>query len=508
MNSRNLTASLAAILPTVISVGASAQSQKPNVLIILADDIGYGDLGCYGAKSLSTPHVDRLASEGIRFTNAHCTAATSTPSRYSILTGEYAWRRKGTGIAAGDAAMIVTPDRYTLADMFKQAGYKTGVVGKWHLGLGSETGKQNWNEEVKPNTKDIGFDYSYIMAATADRTPCMFMENGKGVGLDPNDPIEVSYTTNFPGEPTGKENPELLKLHPSHGHDMSIVNGISRIGYMKGGQNARWKDEDIADSIVSHSIRFIEQQQRKQEPFFLYMATNDIHVPRAPHARFVGKSGMGARGDALLSFDWSVGEVMAALKRLGLDQNTIVILSSDNGSVIDDGYKDQAVELLGNHRPAGEFRGGKYSSFEGGTRVPCLLRWKGNVKAGISSMPMSQIDWFASLASMLKVTLPQGSAPDSENHLAAWLDARKSGRKVVIEQNLQNNLSITDGTWKCIPGAKGPAKNMQTNTEMGNHPQDQLYNLEKDPGERKNVAKENPQVVTRMKEQLEAIKNK
>ena len=193
--------------------------QRPNVLLIYADDIGSGDLGCYGTSVVSTPNVDKLAGEGVQFTDAHCGAATSTPSRYAMLTGEYAWRRKGTGIATGDAAMIITPERYTLADMFNEAGYHTGVIGKWHLGLGNETGKQDWNKVVKPNPEDIGFDYSYIMAATADRTPCIFMENGLGVGLDPNDPIEVSYKKNFVGEPSGRENPELLKLHPSHGHD-------------------------------------------------------------------------------------------------------------------------------------------------------------------------------------------------------------------------------------------------------------------------------------------------
>lgn len=162
------------------SAVAQQQSGRPNVLLIYADDIGYGDLSCNGTSAVRTPNVEKLASEGIRFTNAHCAAATSTPSRYAMFTGEYAWRRKGTGIAAGNAAMIITPDRYTMADMFKEAGYQTGVVGKWHLGLGNETGKQDWNGVVKPNPADIGFDYSYIMAATADRTPCIFMEMVEG----------------------------------------------------------------------------------------------------------------------------------------------------------------------------------------------------------------------------------------------------------------------------------------------------------------------------------------
>ena len=477
--------------------------ERPNVLLIYADDIGYGDLSCYGTSSVRTPHVDKLASEGIRFTNAHCAAATSTPSRYALLTGEYAWRREGTGIAAGDAAMIIKPHRYTLADMFKSAGYHTGIIGKWHLGLGEETGKQDWNDVVKPNPSDIGFDYSYIMAATADRTPCIFMENGKGIGLDPNDPVYVSYKENFPGEPTGKENPELLRLHPSHGHDQAIINGISRIGYMKGGEKARWRDEDIADSIISHAIRFLEHRQEAPEPFFLYLATNDIHVPRVPHERFIGKSLLGARGDALLSFDWSVGQIMDALKRFDLDENTIVILSSDNGAVIDDGYQDRAVELLTDHRATGVYRGGKYSIFEGGTRIPCLLRWKDKVVPGVSEQLMSQVDWLASFASLLGVQTPPGGAPDSRDYLESWLNITGKGRDFVVEQNLQNNLAITDGRWKYIPAAKGPAMNHRTNTELGNSPKKkQLYDLLNDQGEKNNVVDEHPDLAKMLEVEL------
>ena len=259
MKSRNyagisLLASLAACnsaTAETVQKNSTQAPQKPNVIVILADDLGYGDLKCYGAKNVETPHVDKLASEGIRFTNAHTVAATRPPSRYSLLTGEYAWRRPDTDIAAGDVKMIIRPEQYTMADMFKSAGYATAAIGKWHLGLGDKTGGQDWNAPLPAALGDLGFDYHYIMAATADRVPCVFIENGKVANYDPSDPIEVSYTKNFPGEPTGKDNPELLyNLHPSNGHDMSIVNGISRIGFMKGGGKALWKDENIADSIT------------------------------------------------------------------------------------------------------------------------------------------------------------------------------------------------------------------------------------------------------------------
>ncbi len=477
---------------------------KPNVVYIYADDIGYGDIGCYGSKTIKTPNIDQLAKQGVRFTNFHSTAATCTPSRYALLTGEYAWRRKGTGIAAGNAGSIIRPERYTLADVFKDAGYQTGIVGKWHLGLGDQTGTQDWNRHITPGPSDIGFDYSFILAATGDRVPCVYVENEYVVNLDPKDPISVSYEKNFDGEPTGKSNPELLKMHPSHGHDMSIVNGISRIGFMKGGKSALWKDEEIADRITAKALSFIEIN--KEKPFFLYFATQDAHVPRVPNPRFVGKSGMGPRGDAIIEFDWSVGEVLKTLKRLGLDQNTIVILSSDNGPVVDDGYKDQAVQLLGDHKPAGEFRGGKYSSFEGGTRVPGILSWPGTVKPGVSDKLLCQIDMLATFADLLKVKIPTNAAPDSENHLSAWLNNGGKGREYLVLQNVQNNLSIKNGKWKYIAPCLSPAYGKETNTEYGNLEQDQLYDLSVDRGEKVNVAAQNPKIMIRLREKLEQIK--
>jgi len=477
---------------------------KPNVVFIYADDIGFGDLSCNGAKTIKTPNVDILASQGVRFTNLRSSAATCTPSRYALLTGEYAWRREGTGIATGDAGSIIRPERYTLADVFKNADYQTGVVGKWHLGLGDKTGTQNWNGHITPGPSDIGFDYSFILAATGDRVPCVFVENERVINLDPKDPISVSYEKNFEGEPTGKLNPELLKMHPSHGHDMSIVNGISRIGFMKGGKSALWVDEEIADVITGKALAFIEKS--KDKPFFLYFATQDAHVPRVPNPRFVGKSGMGPRGDALLEFDWSVGEVIKTIKRLGLEKNTIIILSSDNGPVVDDGYKDQAVELLGNHKPAGEFRGGKYSSFEGGTRVPGIVSWPGTVKAGVSDQLLCQIDMLASFADMLKIKLPSGAAPDSENHLNAWMNKGGKGRNYLVLQNVNNNLSIENGTWKYIAPGKGAAYSPLTNTETGNLNQDQLYDLARDRGEKVNVAAQNPKIVEKLRAKLEQVK--
>ena len=499
-------ATSALIIPASESL-AQKHAEKPNVIFILADDIGYGDLSCYGEKTISTPNVEALAAKGVRFTDAHATAATSTPSRYSLLTGQYAWRRPDTGVAPGDAGMIIRPEQTTLADVFKSAGYATAAVGKWHLGLGDKTGTQDWNGIITPGLKDIGFDYSYIMAATGDRVPCVFVENQQVVNLDPSDPIQVSYKTPFPGEPQGKDHPELLtKLKPSvnHGHNQAIVNGISRIGYMKGGKSALWTDEYIADSITSKAVKFIEEN--KDQPFFLYFATNDVHVPRVPHPQFVGKSGMGARGDAILEFDWSVGEVLKTLDKLGLTENTIIVLTSDNGPVVDDGYQDRAVELLGQHRPWGPFRGGKYSNFEAGTRVPFIVKWPAKVKPRISDALVSQVDLFASFSELLNVKIENGAATDSHSYLSTFLGKERKGRDYIIEH--AGALSVSTGKWKYIDPSNGPAYNKLTDTELGNSKEPQLYKIKKDRGEKNNVAAENPDMVAKLKTYIEGEKAK
>lgn len=516
MKSRNyagisLLASLAACYSATaetVQKNSTQDPKKPNVIVILADDLGYGDLKCYGAKNVETPHVDKLASEGIRFTNAHTVAATSTPSRYSLLTGEYAWRRPDTDIAAGDVKMIIRPEQYTMADMFKSAGYATAAIGKWHLGLGDKTGGQDWNAPLPAALGDLGFDYHYIMAATADRVPCVFIENGKVANYDPSDPIEVSYTKNFPGEPTGKDNPELLyNLHPSNGHDMSIVNGISRIGFMKGGGKALWKDENIADSIAVHAIDFIKQH--KDEPFFMYFATNDVHVPRFPHDRFRGKNPMGLRGDAIAQFDWTVGQLMETLDQLGLTENTLIILSSDNGPVVDDGYKDKAEELLNGHTPSGPWRGNKYSAFEGGTAVPVIVRWPQKIKkAGDSDVLMSQIDWLASLGALVNARLPKGSAPDSYDRLGNLIGTDKTDRPWIVEQSMNHTLSVRTKDWKYIEPNDDPTTFMKAEKiETGNLNVPQLYEMEK-VSEQENVAEKYPKKVFELQTILRQVRNK
>ena len=493
------------LVPCQAAAERRADAERPNVVLIVADDLGYGDLSCYGAHRVSTPHVDQLAACGLRFTDAHSVAATSTPSRYSLLTGHYSWRRNDTGIATGDAGMVIRPEQATVADLFHEAGYVTGAVGKWHLGLGDKTGTQDWNGRVTPGPEDIGFDYSYLMAATGDRVPCVWMENQRVANYDPSAPISVSYRKPFPGEPLGKDHPELLtklKPSPNHGHDMAIVNGISRIGYMKGGGKALWEDENIADSLTAKAVDFIRREAR--HPFFLYVGTNDVHVPRYPHERFRNKSGLGYRGDAILQFDWTVGQVIEALRREGILENTLILLTSDNGPVVDDGYADRSVELLGDHRPWGDFRGGKYSCFEAGTRVPFVVSWPGRVKPGVSDALVSHIDLFATMAALLGSRYEAPVAPDSRNQLPTWLGRTRKGRPYVIEA--AGSLSIYDGKWKYITPNNGSPYFKLTNIESGNSKQDQLYHIRKDRSERENLATRNPKLLNRLRALLEQEK--
>lgn len=479
--------------------------QTPNVIYIYADDLGYGDLGCYGATKIKTPNIDRLAAQGVRFTNAHTTSATCTPSRYALMTGRYPWRQQGTGVLPGDAALIIPLNKITLPKVFKRAGYQTAVIGKWHLGLGTSIEK-NWNAPITPGPNETGFDYSFIFPATADRVPTVFLENQTVVGLDPNDPIEVNYSKKIGNEPTGKDNPELLKMKasPNHGHNQTIINGIGRIGYMSGGKKARWTDEEISFTFLDKAKQFIEAN--KKHAFFLYFAATEPHVPRMPATMFKGSSGLGYRGDAILQLDWLVGEILKQVETAGLTKNTMIIFTSDNGPVLDDGYEDGAVTQLNGHTPLGSLRGGKYSAFEGGTRVPFIIRWQGKIPATVSPALVSQIDLLASFAKLLHIPVPAGDAIDSEDHLNALLGKPVVGRKIYIEQG--GALAVIQNDWKYISPSAGESFYSLTGIESGNSSKPQLYNLKEDIGEKNNLADRYPEKVKEMETILKGIKEK
>ena len=477
-------------------------ADHPNILLIYADDLGYGDISCNGATQIQTPNIDRLAREGLRFTDAHSPSATCTPSRYAMLTGEYAWRKRGTGVLPGNAPLIIEPGRQTIATILKAASYKTAVIGKWHLGLGKQN--MDWNADISPGPLELGFNYCFLMPATGDRVPTVYVENHRVLNLISTDPLQVNFGQPINNEPTGAKNPELLKLHPSHGHDQSIVNGVSRIGYQTGGKSAHWIDENMADDFLKSATNYIAQN--KTNTFFLFFSTHDIHVPRVVHPRFAGKSKMGPRGDAILQFDWSVGELLKTLDQHNLTQNTIVIFTSDNGPVVDDGYKDEAKEKLGAHKPAGPFRGGKYSLFEAGTRVPFIVRWPARVKPGVSEALMNQVDFPATFAALTARNFDPKTSPDSQNQLPALLGESKTGRATSVHH--AQTLALRAGPWKLIEPRQGPKRNINTDTETGADPRPQLYNLAADPAETKNLADTNPEKVLELTALLAAEKSK
>ncbi len=473
----------------------------PNIVLIYVDDLGYGDVGAYGAVADLTPNIDRLAAAGLRFTDAHSSAATCTPSRYALLTGSYAFRRNAD-ILPGDAPLLIPPTSRTLADLLGDAGYATGIVGKWHLGLGD--GDVDWNGAIAPGPLELGFDDVFLIPATGDRVPTVYLEGNRVVDLDPADPITISYGDPIDDAPTGRSHPELLRQPADDQHSDTIVDGISRIGYMAGGEGARWRDQEMADVLLDRAVRFLDDHQA--DPFFLFFSFHDIHVPRVPHDRFVGRTGMGSRGDAIAQMDWVTGELINALRTRGLDERTLVLFTSDNGPVLDDGYGDDAVEALGTHQPSGPFRGGKYSAYEAGTRVPTIASWPGTITARTSDALVSQVDLLASLARLADVPLGPGDAPDSADLLDAWLGQSDQGRQELIEESF--TLALRRGRWKYI---RADAADAQTwiaddkGIESCLLDVDQLFDLEQDAQERDNVADRRPEVVNELRTALQRM---
>ena len=497
------------------NIGHAAQAAvKPNIVIIIADDLGYGDLGCYGATKIKTPNMDRLAAEGVRFTQGYAPSSTCTPSRFSLLTGEYAWRQKArnNNILAGDAPLCIEPGRLTLPAMLRNAGYKTGIVGKWHLGLGDGQTPVDFNGEVKPGPLEIGFEYSHIIPATVDRVPSVWIENHKVVGLDPADPIKVSYVTNISDEPTGIQRPDLLKQKADKQHSDTIINGISRIGYMKGGKAARFKDEELANTVVAKSVEFIERHQNA--PFFLEVGLFEPHVPRVAEAQFVGTSDCGVRGDVIHQIDWEVGEITKALDRLHLTTNTLVILSSDNGAILFDGYYDHSVEDLNGHQPTAGLRGWKYLTFEGGCRVPFIARWPEAIKPRVSDQMFNLVDLFATFGSLTGQKIAAEVAPDSLDLSAVLVGTTTNNiRDNTVLHGISDALALRQGDWKFIPAnvkgkvsTTGGANPSEARFAAGHIAEPLLFNLAADPNEKTNVIAQYPDQAAELRRKLADIR--
>jgi len=493
MNNTKTFCSLFCVSTTLISCvdHSTITTEKPNVIIILTDDIAWGDLGCYGATKVKTPNIDRLASEGLQFTDAYAPASTCTPTRYALLTGKYAWRNN-VSVANGDAPMSIVPGSFTLPELFKKAGYNTACIGKWHLGLGE--GQTDYNTLITPGVRNVGFDYSFYIPSTNDRVPCVYIENDRVVGLDPDDPIEINYNRKIGNLPTGKENPELLKLMYYRGHDHTIINGISRIGYMSGGTAAHWVDETIADTITARAVDYIRQNASR--PFFLYFAPINIHEPRTPGVRFAGKSDCGVYCDFIEELDWSVGEILRVLTETNQDKNTWIIFTSDNGTEIKEGYLDGALENLNGHDPKAGFRGGKYTLFEAGTRLPFISWWPNVIKPGDTDALFGYIDLYASFAKFFNLDIPDNESIDSRDAL----DVIK-GKNAITEHNeilIQDNsgrVAIRMGDWKYIPDGSHGAPDGEY-----------LFNIVNDKYEEINLVDQYPEIRNALMQRIDIIK--
>ena len=507
-------------------------NDRPNIIVIMADDLGYGDLSCYGATSIQTPNIDNLANSGVRFTSGYCSASTCTPTRYSFLTGKYALRTPGTGVAPPNGPAVIAANTVTVASLLRSAGYATKVIGKWHLGLGPKPSKENattensssllgvakdgpnWNGEIKPGPLEIGFDSCYLLPTTNDRVPQVYVADHYVENLDPSDPLWVGDKKPSDDHPTGETHRDSLKMDWSHGHNQTIHNGISRIGFYTGGNAARFLDEDLADKWVQKSKEFI--QANRERPFFLFFASHDIHVPRVAHSRFAGRSAMGSRGDCILQLDWCVGELVSYVEEMGLTGNTLFVFVSDNGPVMDDGYRDGALEKLGTHKAAGPFRGGKYSVYEGGTRTPFITSWPGVINPAISDEMVCTVDLSRSLARLAGASIPNGACPDSVDLSSVLLGKQGSrGRDHILQQNNTGNqfgLRVRDetGDWKLTENPNGQMYNVVVEETLRSTkvPRIQLFDLKADPGETRDVSHENEELTERLRTRLKELKAK
>jgi arylsulfatase A-like enzyme len=442
----------------------SGSSEYPNIVLIYADDLGYGDLGCYGATKLKTPNIDNLAKEGRLFTDAHSTSAVCTPSRYALLTGEYPFRINNYGPVFCQDKLIIDTEQTTIASLLMSAGYATACVGKWHLGFGTKR-RPDWNQNLKPGPLEVGFDYFYGIPVVNSHPPFVYMENYRVIGLEIDDPLIYKKG----GITYAKPYPEKFTAHPR------MVNVI-------GGKAAHelYVDEESAQHLTEKALRWMNEQK---EPFFLYYASHNIHHPFTPHPYFQGKSDCGLYGDFVEELDWSVGEILSALEKFGVADNTLVIFTSDNGGMFNGGGR-RAIEL--GHTPNGKLKGQKFGAWEGGHRVPFLAKWPTRIPAGTTSGELlANMDLLPTFAAIINRKLTQYEAPDGLNQLPLFQeDAAKSARnELVLMPHKPRLTSLRKGNWVYIPGV-GDGGWMKP--EEGDLPR-QLYNLKEDPYQENNL---------------------
>ena len=472
-----------ALVGTLLSGTCEAAPGRdlPNIVFVLADDLGYGDPQCYNAGSrIPTPHIDRLAREGMRFTDAHSPSAVCTPTRYGILTGRYCWRTsRKSGVTNGYDPLLVETDRLTVPKLLTRHGYTTAALGKWHLGLG-DAKPTDYTKPLRPGPLQVGFDSFYGIPASLDMDPYLLVEGDRATG---------ALTEQMPAGESQRQDGE----------------GFWRAGLATPG----FKHEQVMPAITGRAVKIIEDHaaSKREEPLFVYLALSAPHDPWVATREFAGKSGVGPRGDAVMQTDWALGQVLAALERSKLADDTLVIFTSDNGAHWGSAADE---DRWGIHRANGPWRGQKSDIHEAGHRVPLVARWPGRVKAGTTSdQTVCLVDLLATCAAITGETLPDDAGEDSYSLLPALLDPAetKPVRGPLLLHSSNGLFALRDGDWKFIDGLGSggftPPKNPPP--EPGG-PTGQLYNLREDPAEQTNLYLEHPEIVTRMHALLDKFK--
>ncbi|WPJ95345.1 arylsulfatase [Coraliomargarita algicola] len=496
-------------LASALLASASLFAQQPNVVLIFADDLGYGDLGCYGATKVQTPNIDRLAAEGKKFTDAHSASAVCTPSRYGLLTGQYPLRANGGkglwGPAPVESGLLIDVDTLTIADVFKDQGYDTAVFGKWHLGFGE--GKNDWQEPLRPGPQNLGFDYYFGMPVVNSAPPYVYVENDRIVGSDPNDPL-VYLGRNAKGATPLTPIPKEAAQRSAN-----IFGGAVEAHKL-------FNDYEVGTTIAHKATDWIASREGK--PFFLYLATTNVHHPFTPAKQFQGSSQAGPYGDFVHELDWIVGEVRKSLEASGVADNTVIIFTSDNGGMFNLGGREAAK--LG-HKINGDLLGSKFGVWEGGHRVPFIAWWPGKIEAGtVSDQLMNSVDLLATFATLVGRELSEAEQKDSINMLPALTGNPEQPLRteMIMTPNKPSHASIRKGKWMYIPaqndggfkGSKphqhawgGPAVTTLVGTPNSDivngkikkgAPRGQLYDLEADRNQTQNLYNQYPEVVEQM----------
>lgn len=463
-------------LLAVVTVATAAPAAKPNIVVILADDFGWGSSTPYGATALKTPHLDRLAREGRRFTQAYAPGSVCSPSRYGLMTGRYYWRTsiKDGEVLTPNAPLHIETSRVTLASLCKSQGYRTGAFGKWHLGLQTGVGETDWNQPLQPGPRAVGFDSFYGLGGNPGNGPHAYIEDENIVGRLPGEKVVVA-SAGAKGTTTGIREQRVV--------------------------------DRIMETITAKATGWLEANHA--DPFFLYFAPNAVHGPIAPNARFTG-SRYGSYGDFIHELDWSVGQVLATLDRLKLTETTLVIFTSDNGGVVDPGNGNSAKAMDAGLAINGHLRGGKHTEYEGGFREPFLVRWPGRVPANtVSDQVIALPDVLATLAAVLNTPLPRGAAEDSFNVLRAFTEPAAGApvRDHFIMQAADGTYAIRVGDWRLVERVGAPKFERRPDAKAAKKPHaspehDELFNLKNDPSEKKDVSAAHPDQVLKLKRLL------